>query len=563
MICDQTFRNSWTGGSLRSTENAPSFSRPWNSNRLSSVNIKWGGTTQKRRLLSTDKPGAKSFAPVMEESKNVEKVRVPFLINAINVSLMIAAIGGAPFVFKEMERSDYEYEELDIDEAFYNHVKDAVSEANGEIIKKMPALEQGLESSKVARNTADVVADVLNNEALQNAVSSLIANVLGSAQFQSACQSLIKNLWNDIVTDPETTAQVVLLLHTAIQNEKIKRSFKELVVGLLQDEEVYNELTALVVKLGEEKEILDATKDLLTVSAHNALNDPEILDHSMEFATDVVGDDVVQRTSGEALRNTVTYAVRPSLSTFFSVFGVALLFFSASALKNAHMSAREGKEIDAAASIVLKNVGDIIISAFSKVIAIPQRALSSLSSALVATIKFPFQIMVSSLLSVGGIGGATLSGLYSSIEKVLSLPKVACELVTLSVHNFFTSVSGALCYLKGCLLACPTFVVQKFEIMAHSLRTEIGNICASFFTMSRSLQKKLLMRISSLSPTATMSNLSHYISCLICYLSKASLDIVLKSSKISFDLMAVAGQRLLRVIYNIFRRGNGDENTVH
>jgi len=34
----------------------------------------------------------------------------------------------------------------------------------------------------------------------------------------------------------------------------------------------------------------------------------------MEFATDVVGDDGVQRTSGEALRHTVSYALRPSLS---------------------------------------------------------------------------------------------------------------------------------------------------------------------------------------------------------------------------------------------------------
>lgn len=32
----------------------------------------------------------------------------------------------------------------------------------------------------------------------------------------------------------------------------------------------------------------------------------------MEFATEVVGDDVVQRTGGEALRNTVGYAVQPS-----------------------------------------------------------------------------------------------------------------------------------------------------------------------------------------------------------------------------------------------------------
>ena len=34
----------------------------------------------------------------------------------------------------------------------------------------------------------------------------------------------------------------------------------------------------------------------------------------MEFATDVVGDDAVQRTAGEALYNTLSYAVRPTLS---------------------------------------------------------------------------------------------------------------------------------------------------------------------------------------------------------------------------------------------------------
>ena len=64
--------------------------------------------------------------------------------------------------------------------------------------------------------------------------------------------------------------------------------------------------------LGEEQEVLDATQQLLTISAHRTLNDPNVLDHSMEFATEVVGDDVVQRTGGEALRNTVGYAVQPS-----------------------------------------------------------------------------------------------------------------------------------------------------------------------------------------------------------------------------------------------------------
>lgn len=66
---------------------------------------------------------------------------------------------------------------------------------------------------------------------------------------------MLKNLWHDLVNDPETVAQVVALLNTAIKDEQIKRSFKELVLGLLQDEEVYNELTGLVVKLGEDSEV--------------------------------------------------------------------------------------------------------------------------------------------------------------------------------------------------------------------------------------------------------------------------------------------------------------------
>jgi len=217
-----------------------------------------------------------------------------------------------------MKGSKLQYNEVEVEDDIYNQMRDVSTEVRGEITKRVlgKELAEMVEAeNKAAGNTADVVADVLNSEALQNAIASLITRVVGSVQFQSACQTLLKNLWQDLIHDPETLAQVIALLNTAIKDEKIKKSFKELILGLLQDEEVYNELTGLVVKLGEDREVLDATKDLLTESAHQALNDPEILDHSMEFATDIVGDNVIQRTSGEALRNTVTYAVRPSLSS--------------------------------------------------------------------------------------------------------------------------------------------------------------------------------------------------------------------------------------------------------
>lgn len=61
-------------------------------------------------------------------------------------------------------------------------------------------------------------------------------------------------------------------------------------------------------------QVLAATQKLLMESAHRALNDEEILDHSMEFVADVVADDTIQRTTGDAIRHTISHAVRPAIS---------------------------------------------------------------------------------------------------------------------------------------------------------------------------------------------------------------------------------------------------------
>lgn len=239
------------------------------------------------------------------------------IIATLLASTVLAGYIISPENIDQMRSSSHEYNEVEVEDDVYKQMQEVSAEVRGEITRSILGKELAdmIEAEhKAAGNTADVVADVLNSEALQNAIASLITRVVSSEQFQNACQTLLKNLWADLVNDPETLAQIIALLNTAIKDEKIKKSVKELVLGLLQDEEVYNELTGLVVKLGEDAEVLDATKELLTESAHQALNDPEILDHSMEFATDIVGDNVIQRTSGEALRNTVTYAVRPSLS---------------------------------------------------------------------------------------------------------------------------------------------------------------------------------------------------------------------------------------------------------
>jgi hypothetical protein len=159
-----------------------------------------------------------------------------------------------------------------------------------------------------------IVADLLNSPRVQQGITDLVVKVLNSPEFKTTTQVLLRELWNDLVNDSETLAQVIHLLQNVIQDENIKEAAIQLVMEVFNDKEVLDELVTLLERLGQEKEVLAATQALLVESAHNALNDPEILDHSMEFATDVVGDDVVQQTAGEALYNTFSYAVRPTLS---------------------------------------------------------------------------------------------------------------------------------------------------------------------------------------------------------------------------------------------------------
>lgn len=159
--------------------------------------------------------------------------------------------------FQKLKKSPEVYDEIEVEDDVYNRMNVISKEVRGEITKRILGKDiSELDDEGMATNTtADVVADVLNSDALQNAIASLITRVISSAQFQSACQSLLKNLWKDLINDPETTAQVVALLNTSINDERIKKSFRELVLGLLQDDEIYKELSNIVVRLGEDQEV--------------------------------------------------------------------------------------------------------------------------------------------------------------------------------------------------------------------------------------------------------------------------------------------------------------------
>ena len=307
------------------------------------------GVNQRRLTALVDSVGP-TLKRVQEEWNTGD------LLSVYGIVALIGVIAVAPFVVRHMRRSDSTYDDLDPEDP----VMDMARIVRDEYLRSSTAFEALSENGEQQERHGStlgidsILAELLKSKQIQDAVTGLVTKVIESPQFKRACQVLLRELWNDLVQDPETLSQVVHLLQHAIQDERIKEAAIQLVMDVVNDQEVLEELTALLQKLGQEQkvrskfwdfwdslcrsnplEILQytklppfltlktllhkyqvqaATQSLLVESAHNALNDPEILDHSMEFATDVVGDDVVQRTAGEALYNTLSYAVRPTLS---------------------------------------------------------------------------------------------------------------------------------------------------------------------------------------------------------------------------------------------------------
>jgi hypothetical protein len=201
-----------------------------------------------------------------------------------------------------------------------------------------------------------LLKDVLQSSTVQDATQEFVVQIIQSERFKEAISRFVKELWSDLVTDPETIAQVIRLLEIAIQSEPIKKAVMELILQIaVRETEFRTAILAMIEGLGQDDTVRKAVALLLTDAAHTTLNDPDILDHSMEFATDVVGDDIVQQTAGEALRKSVEHAVKPATTILLTACGVGFLIFSFVALGYSRSSETEAVLFESAARSLQTN----------------------------------------------------------------------------------------------------------------------------------------------------------------------------------------------------------------
>lgn len=338
------------------------------------------------------------FLGTRESLRKVTEWEAGDMMATYSIALLLGLILISPVVSGYMRGSESTYDELDTDDPVVDMTR---------IIRDYKISEDGALEDKGVVDT--LLADVLSSKALQEQATKFVITILESKDVKAAGQRFLKDLWDDLIKNPETTAQIIFLLNVAIQNDDIRLAVKKLVLELVEDEEVLEELVRLLQKLGQDQEVLDATKTLLSESAHNALNDPEVLDHSMEFATDVVGDDVVQRTAGEALRNTLSYAVKPSVTILLATTGVGLLFFSIVALGYATRSS----EREAAVFY------DAMLGLGSRVwgtVGLPIQALASAVGAFFRTVLLPYHFVQRIVARVEYTGSAVSRALQVATD---------------------------------------------------------------------------------------------------------------------------------------------------
>jgi hypothetical protein len=218
------------------------------------------------------------------------------------------------------------------------------------------SLEKSVNNGQNQKFIELLLKDVLQSDTVQRAAQEFVVIIIQSERFKDTISRFVKELWSDLVTDSETVAQVIKLLEVAIQSEPIKNAVIELVLQIaIRETEFRSAMIAMIEGLGQDDAVRNAVVQLLIDAAHTTLSDSDILDHSMEFATDVVGDDIVQQTAGEALRKSVEHAVRPATTVLLTACGVGFLIFSVIALGYSRSSESEAVIFESAARSLQSN----------------------------------------------------------------------------------------------------------------------------------------------------------------------------------------------------------------
>ena len=105
--------------------------------------------------------------------------------------------------------------------------------------------------------------------------------------------------------------QLVQVCTTAILDPATKASVVTLLETLMEDTPTMQNLTRLVSTILVQNNVLNSVSINLNNAGHDLLSNKDILEHSKVFVSDVLQDNTVQSTGGDAIWSTAWYTVTP------------------------------------------------------------------------------------------------------------------------------------------------------------------------------------------------------------------------------------------------------------
>lgn len=183
-----------------------------------------------------------------------------------------------------------------------------------------------LNDQEVVRAGALFLREASTNPETQAAVMSLALYVLQHPDTLVETQVLAKKLVKAVLDSPETVEQVTDMALQVMANPRFRQGVSELVTALGQSEEVFSAASEVSSRVIQDPDVQETLTAILSASSHKVLEDEQVFDHSKEFVAQVVGDDAVQRSGGDALWITVRHALQ---SRIMKVAGLGLLTASA------------------------------------------------------------------------------------------------------------------------------------------------------------------------------------------------------------------------------------------
>ena len=413
-------------------------------------------------------------------------------LSVIAIACLFIGIFTAPYTIPKMKQSNNTYDELATEDPVDDFAKLARQEWG--------VVEEGKSAIEV------MLRDLMQSKALQEASKEFVLRLLESPEVKQGLNRLIKELWTDLVSDPETVRQVVHLLNIAIQDEKVKKAAQKLVIELVDQPEVKRSLVLLVEGLGKDDSVVLATQDLLTKSAHRSLNDPEILEHTMEFASDIVGDDIVQQSARDALWNTVGHAMRPVTAVVLTTAGVGLILFGVVSIAYSRSSEQEVKLFESALSSLISNAS----LGIARMVSWPFRFMGSLSTQVTSVIVYPFQA------AHRGIDAA-ISAVHGWFLQLLAAPGYALNslwamIVSTAQHVYKKALEKATrAHNSTVELLSSTYsrLVDSVLSTIAKLSTDLQRICWSTgmraFRSTEALWMKALYKLAELEERIVLS----------------------------------------------------------